>query len=203
MGMNLKKGGGGSGERPEDGSYFVRLIGVVDLDNQPDFAYGEGAAAGVIEGGFKISLSYELVSKQNSDGKNFVQFEEINAKGGERANLTKRMKALDPSGVITQNWTQNIEELVGKTAMLNIGSTASGRAKVAGLSASPADMPIAEATNDTYTFDFDEPIIEEYMKIPKFIQEKLHKAKNFPDSPLHLAMIANGLEDPLATSTQY
>ena len=203
MGINLKKGGSGSFERPEDGAYFVRLIGIADLGMQPDFAYGEGATAGVIDGGYKISLSYELVTKQNSEGKNFVQTEELNVKLGDRANLSKRLKAFDPTGALTNNWTGGIENLIGLAGYMTIGSTASGRSKVAGMTSAPEGIPISEATIDTYVLDFDAPIMDEYLKIPKFIQEKLHKAEGFPDSPLHLGMLKMGIEDPIAANGQY
>lgn len=194
MAINLSKGGSAT-ERPEDGTYLARLIGIVNLDHQPEFAYGEGATAGTISAGHKVALTYELVSKQNSKGANFTQTEEVNKVLGDRANLTKRMKALDPLNKVTNSW-QEIDGVLGASCMLTIGSTGKGSSKVGGVASPVEGIPIANATNDLYLFDFDNPVITEYIKIPEFIQKKLHRATDFEGSALQLAMIEAGVDKP-------
>tara|TARA_R110000851_G_scaffold22786_3_gene67330 strand:+ start:193 stop:798 length:606 start_codon:yes stop_codon:yes gene_type:complete len=191
MAINLKKGGSGTSERPVDGTYLARLISIVDLDHQPAFHYGEGSTAGVIDAGYKISLTYELVSTKNSKDENFLQTEELTMSLNERANLSKRLKALDPSGIKTKNHTE-IDGVMGSGCMLTVGSTGKGGAKVAGLTSPIEGLPIPNATITVGLFSFDEPDMDVYSRIPSFIQGKLHKSTNFENSPLHLELLQTG-----------
>jgi len=199
--IKLNKGGSSS-ERLADGNYFGRLIGIVDLDHQPEFQYG-ATAEDVIAAGYKLQFIYEIPTEFDSEGRPFQLLEEVNNKEGDKAKLTIRMKAIDPSGNITSGH-KNVVGLLDAPVNLQVGSTAKGRQKVANVSSVPNGVTIEPAVSTPYVFSFDTPNMEAYDIMPKFLQEKLHKSTNFKDSPLHLELLKVGI-DPLNqdASTNY
>ena len=199
--MAIKFGKGGSGasnqERPEDGSYFARLIGMVDIDHQPAGSWAAGGKSGDIEAKNKVAFVYELTTLMDDEGAPVQQIETPNNNIHEKGTIYARMKSLDPTGTATNRF-KDPSGLIGMGCMVEIGSTAGGNAKVAGVTSAPAGIPVAEATVTPYAFDFDEPDMEVYDRLPFLVKYKLHQGTNFKDSALHLAMLAGDYDDPLA-----
>lgn len=179
MGFKLNKGGSSSMERPEDGSYMARVVGIVDLDHQPAFFYGANNE-NEIEAGYKIQIIYELPGQLTSEGKPFHVSEEVNNKTGERAKLTKRMEAFNVS---------NLEDALTKPVMVQVGSTAKGNAKIANVAPAMAGVPVGELENTPYMFIFDTPDLGMFEIMPKYIQRKVTKSLNFDGSELHRLLV--------------
>jgi len=196
MAITFGTGGGNNNERAEDGTYMSRLIGIVDLRLQPAGQYTVGGKTQEIKAGNKLALVYELTTTLDENGIPLQQFETPNNILGEKATMTKRMMSMDPSGIKTDSH-RNPLGLLGTACMVGVGSTSGGNAKVASVTAAPNGIPVAAATLTPYVFDWDEPNMETYDKLPGLIKYKLHQAVEFKDSPLHLAMLLGGYEDPL------
>lgn len=198
MSFNAKAAGGGNDKiaQPiiEPASYPARLVQLLDLGLQPQRAF-QGTPKPPMQ---EIMLTYELVDvfMVDEDGEDIedkprwisetIPFHNLKA---EKAKSTQRYNALDPKGDYDGDFTKAlgdpinvvlINNTVGDKTYTNVAGLSPMRPKEAG--------KCPELKNPTTMFSLDDPDMEIYAKLPKWIQEKIGKNLNFKGSPLDKAL---------------
>lgn len=202
MAFNAKAAGGGNDKAAqptiEPGSYPARLVQLLDLGLQPQRAY-QGTPKPPMQ---EIMLTYELVDvfMQDDDGEDIedkprwvsetLPFHNLKA---DKAKSTQRYNAFDPKGDYDGDLTKALGEPINVVLVNNtVGDKT--YTNVAGLS--PMRPKEAKACPDLINphvlFSLDEPDMQIYAKIPKWIQEKMGKNLNFKGSPLDQALNGGG-----------
>lgn len=200
MGINAKKvvgnGGGNRVEQPniEPGVYPARLVQLIDLGVQPQREY-KGTAKPPVQ---ELMVTYELVDEfmkdENGDdvegkprwiSENFP-FHSLQA---DLAKSTKRYLAFDPTQAYEGDWSKCVGQPINVTVVSNksgdkvydnVANIASMRPKDAG------NCP--ELVNPTKVFDLDDPDMEVFNSLPKWIQDKIVGNLNFNGSSLQAAI---------------
>lgn len=211
--LNAKKVPGG-GPRPdpvEPGTYPARLVQVITLGVQKQRPYKGEEKSPALE----LHLTYEFLDEflKDEDGNDIedkprwlsetMPFRNLNS---ERAKSTKRYFALDPDVEHDGDWG----ELIGKPCMVtiinnegkganagrifdNIDSVSSMRPKEA------AKAP--ELVNPPKVFDFYNPDLEVWDKLPEWMQDKMKSAVDFEGSDLEEALDNRG-DNPTETEEE-
>jgi hypothetical protein len=196
MAINAKKvagnGGGDRVEQPniEPGVYPARLVQVIDLGVQPQRPY-KGADKPPAQ---EIMLTYELVDEfmkdKNGDdvedkprwvSENFV----LHNLKADLAKSTKRYLAFDPTEEYDGDWAKCVGQPINVTIVQNKNGDKIYD-NVANLSAMrPKDAAnCPELVNPTKLFDLDDPDMEVFAALPKWIQDKLTSNLNYKGSVL-------------------
>lgn len=203
MALNAKHvpSAGGNYDRPEPvepGTYPCRLVQVMVLGIQPQRPFKGEEKAPALE----ISLTYEMLDEfmKDENGDDIedkprwiletMPFHNLDA---DRARSTKRYYALDPDDKHDGDWgallgtpcmvTVTVTEGSGKNAgkfYENVSNVSSMRPKEA------AKAP--ELVNEPRVFDFYEPDMEAWGKLPKWLKEKMQNAVDFGGSKLEKAL---------------
>jgi hypothetical protein len=196
MAINAKKvAGNNAGNRVaqpniEPGVYPARLVQIIDLGIQPQREY-KGAAKPPVQ---EIMLTYELVDEfmKDEDGNDVEDkprwvsenFPLHNLKA-DLAKSTKRYLAFDPTEAFEGDWGKCIGQAINVTIVQNkngdkiydnVANIAAMRPKDA------ANCP--ELVNPTKVFDLDDPDMEVFASLPKWIQDKLTSNLNYKGSVL-------------------
>lgn len=74
---------------------------------------------------------------------------------------------------------QNADYFVGKPCMLNVGLTSGGNNKVVGVTKVPKGIEVAALVNEPFCFDFNNPDVEVFNRLPKWIQKRIQGAVNY------------------------
>lgn len=180
-------------EALEPGTYPARVVRVLDLGLQPqvDFTTKEPKKPQHM-----ISVTYELVDvfmvdEQGNDiedkprwisDKDFP----LHPMSSDLATSTKRMLAIDPGSNADGDWSQ----VLGFPCMVTVGNytgkDGSLKDKVLNVTAvrsrDAARMP--ELQNDAKFFDLDEPDVEFFNSLPKWVREKIQGNLNYQGSAL-------------------
>lgn len=180
----------------EPGVYKARIVQIIDYGIQPQRAYAGKDKAPAQE----IGVTYELLDEfmKDEDGneiedkprwisENFP----LHSLQADMAKSTKRYKALDPEEVHEGNWPDLLEmpcmvtvvnnpSKDGSKIFDNVGNVSAMRPKDA------ANAP--ELVNDSKVFDLDNPDMEVFAKLPKWIQEKIASNLGFKGSALEKAL---------------
>jgi hypothetical protein len=196
MGINAGAVKGGNNDNRvtqpniEPGVYPGRLVQVIDLGVQPQRPY-QGKDKPPAQ---EIMITHELVDEfikdENGDdvegkprwvSENFV----LHSLKADMAKSTKRYHAFDPEEHNGGDWGK----LVGMPINITIVNNKNGDKvydNVANLSAMrPKDAAnCPELVNPTKVFDLDDPDMEVFASLPKWIQEKLTSNLNYKGSPL-------------------
>jgi hypothetical protein len=207
MALNAKTAasGGTPIENLEIGSYPTRLVQVIDLGTQPQRAW-EGKEKPDIE---MIALTWEFVDEflPDEDGNDdeekprwiteMMGFYNLEA---DKAKSTKRYNALDPDQKEDGDWSK----LIGTPATVSIvhnagkgknkGRTYMNINEVSAMRAKDAKKCPA-LVNEPRVFNLDEPDIEVFNALPKFIKKKITENLNFEGSDLQ-TLIAEQPEKP-------
>lgn len=160
-------------DRIPEGTYPARLVQLISLGVQ------EGEWQGQVKQSPKVTLTFELPTETitiNGEEQPRWIGKEFNLSLHEKSGLTPVVKALDPKGEC-----KDLTELLGKPCMVQVGSTATGNAKVVSVVAPMRGMPVAEIYNEAkmIAFDFDAPDLEVFATFPAFMQEKIKSAINY------------------------
>lgn len=183
MALKMRNTSGGSLDVPEKGTHIARVVGVLDLDLQPGYEYqGE-----MVEPQYKVSFTYELGASRTKEDKPHWVSEDFKVSDHERSKMYARVNAIDPNGKITNNG-ENLAKLIGAPCMVSTDVNDKGYAKIIGVSSIPNGYPVSELENDPQLFDWDNPDMEVYKRLPEFVQKKLTASLNFDGSPLHRAL---------------
>lgn len=195
MGLNAKNIKGNSPDRVEQapidaGVYPGRLVQLIDLGLQPQRAFKGQEKAPAQE----IMLTYELVDEfmKDKDGKDIEdkprwQSETLPFYGlfADKAKSTQRYNALDPNGDLDGAFDRAIGLPVNVTIVQNVvgDKIYNNVANIASMRPKDADKCPA-LKNPAKVFDLDNPDMEVFNSLPKWIQEKIQGNLNFEGSPL-------------------
>ena len=208
MGLNAKRvASAGNSNRVEQaniepGVYPARLVQIISLGVQPQRAFQGKEKAPVAE----IMLTYELVDEfmKDEDGNDLEDkprwvsesFPFHNLKA-DLAKSTKRYMAFDPTESYDGDWSKCIGQAINVTMVQNkngdriydnVANIAAMRPKDA------AQCP--ELVNPSKVFDLEEPDMEVFNALPKWIQEKIIGNLNFKGSALEAALADAPKESP-------
>lgn len=208
MTFNAKKAGNAdAGDRIEQpiieaGMYPARLVQLIDLGVQAQRAFQGQPKAPMQE----IMLTYELVDvfMLDADGNEqenkprwvseTLPFHNLKA---DKAKSTQRYNAFDPKGDWDGDFSKAVgapinvvlvNNVVGDKTYTNVAGVATMRARDA------AACP--EPQNPVKMFSLDEPDMEVFGKLPKWVQEKIQKNLNYGGSALERALKGGGTAKP-------
>ena len=177
----------------EPGTYPARVVRVLDLglQAQTDFTTKEPKKPQNM-----ISVTYELVDvfmadeegNDIEDKPRWISDKDfpLHPMSSDLATSTKRMLAIDPSSNADGDWSQ----VLGFPCMVTVGNytgqDGSLKDKVLNVTAvrarDAARMP--ELQNDAKFFDLDEPDVEFFNSLPKWVREKIQGNLQYAGSPL-------------------
>lgn len=191
--------------RVEDGSYVARIVQIIDMGMQEETDYKTGEVKVYEDTGApvirpKVWINFELPTETiNIDGVDKPRWygREFTISSHEKAVLALLLKAADPKGTHTNKGT-NVRGLLGLPVMVNIGSTASGKAKVTSVSAVPKGLAVDPLSNPETFFDLDEKDVETFGTLPVWMQDKIKNGVNFEKTPF-----ASVLEKSKASMEDY
>ena len=196
MAVNVTTASSAGGNRPpalDPGTYPGRLVLVVDLGLQNQRAYkGKEKSPGR-----EISLTYEfsdefmldedehdIIDKPRWLSESFVLYN----RESEKAKSTKRYTALDPNNNFNGDFLKCVGTPVSITVVQNPNTNNPERPyeNIAGITPMrPKDVQLtAELVNEAVVFDLEEPDLESFMKIPKWIQKRVMENLEFRGSLL-------------------
>lgn len=207
MSFNAKKlpttGGKKRDVLQEAGAYPARLVGLVLMGKQKERAFkGEEAKPPRLH----LRMTYELVDEflKDEDGNDLKDkprwiTEEIAflSLKQEKAKSTKVYYALDPD----ESQGGDFSKLIGKPCMLTIVLEKDKRpgndnvyekiASVSSLRPKEAEK-LPPLVNDPLVFDFYDPDLEVWEKLPEWLQDKIKESVDFEGGALQKALKAAG-----------
>ena len=175
-----KKSGGGSKNfgRIEDGTHVARIIQVIDLGIQKNEFQGEEKIQPQVMITFEFgteTIEIEGVQKPRWLGKQYT------VSNHEKAALTSLVNAVDPDGKVTGKG-KHPNKLLGLPAMVTVGSTATGNAKIVGVSRLMKGLQVDELFNPPVYFDLDDydtNSVAVFNALPDWLKGKIQEAMNF------------------------
>lgn len=205
MALNAKDapGGGGDYEKLESGTYPARLVQVIDLGLQNQEFKGEVKAPRR-----EIALTYEFLDEfiKDEDGNEqedkprwLTEMMPLYNLNSEKAKSTQRYKALDPDEVHEGDFSALIGTPVSVTIVQNPG-TGKHKGKVFENIDSVAPMRRKDAerapelVNEATFFDFDDPDLEVFLSLPKFLKDRIQNNLEFAGS--RLSKLLGNAENP-------
>lgn len=200
--FNAKQAGGGNDKAAQPvidpGVYPARLVQLIDMGVQPQRAF-QGTPKPPMQ---EIMLTYELVDvfMVDEDGEEIedkprwvsetIPLHNLKA---DKAKSTQRYNAIDPKGDYDGDFSKALSDPINVVLVNNEkdGKTYTNVASLAAMTPkNKAKCP--ELVNPTTLFGLDEPDMEVYGRLPKWIQEKICKNLNFKGSPLDKALNGGG-----------
>lgn len=199
MGLNAKNIKGNQADRVEQapiaaGVYPGRLVQVIDLGLQAQRPYKGQDKAPAQE----IMLTYELVDEfmKDKDGNDVEDkprwiSETLPFYGlfADKAKSTQRYNALDPSGALDGAFDRAIGFPVNVTVVQNVQGDKiyNNVANIAAMRPRDADK-CPDLKNPSKVFDLDNPDMEVFNALPKWLQEKIQGNLNYEGSALQKAI---------------
>lgn len=177
---------------PVEGGHSGRLVGIVDLGMQPAFEYqGE-----TVDAHYQVRFTYELPASLMEDGRPHWVSEDMKNSDfyksmNQSSKMMKRVYALDPRGE-KSNKGKDLRPLLGCPCNVAVGPNDRGYTTINNVTAATIGAQIGELQNPAFISTFDEPNLDVWNKLPKFVQEKIQKALDFPGSNLEKALLAAG-----------
>ena len=171
--------------RVEDGTYPARVVRIIDFGLQyaTDFKTGEvkkyDDGNDVIQ--HKVWIDFELPTETiDIDGVKKPRWygKEYTVSSHEKAAIQALLKAADPDGKATMKG-KNVVGLLGLPVMLTIGSTSTGKAKVAGITRLIKGMSVDPLANPTLFFDLDEATYKDFELLPEWMQKRIKDGVDF------------------------
>lgn len=177
--------------RVEDGTYPARVVRIIDFGLQyaTDFKTGEvkkyDDGNDVIQ--HKVWIDFELPTETiDIDGVKKPRWygKEYTVSSHEKAAIQALLKAADPDGKATMKG-KNVVGLLGLPVMLTIGSTSTGKAKVAGSTRLIKGMSVDPLANPTLFFDLDEATYKDFELLPEWMQKRIKDGVDFESTGLY------------------
>jgi len=177
--------------RVEDGTYPARVVRIIDFGLQyaTDFKTGEvkkyDDGNDVIQ--HKVWIDFELPTETiDIDGAKKPRWygKEYTVSSHEKAAIQALLKAADPDGKATMKG-KNVVGLLGLPVMLTIGSTSTGKAKVAGITRLIKGMSVDPLANPTLFFDLDEATYKDFELLPEWMQKRIKDGVDFESTGLY------------------
>lgn len=192
MGLNASeiKGGGAKRDVMEPGANPARLVGVIDLGLQPQRPFQGQDKPPARE----IATTYEFtdVFMKDEDGKDdpekprwLTETIPLHNLKSEKARSTKRYLVFDPTQADGGDWAKQVGKPVLVTVVHNtkkdrtyenVGGIAAMRAKDA--------EKLPPLVNDPLIWDLDNPDMDTWKRIPKFLQDKIKGNLEYEGSAL-------------------
>jgi hypothetical protein len=177
-------------EALEPDVYRARLVQIIDMGLQPQKPYMGKDKPPVNE----IALTYELVDEfmKDEEGNELEDkprwiSETLPFYGlfADKAKSTQRYNAFDPEGVFDGDFAKCINVPVNVTVVNNVSGDKiyNNVGNVAPMSAKKA-ATCPELVNKSKVFDLDNPDMEVFNSLPKWIQDKISSNLNFQGSAL-------------------
>jgi len=170
---------GGTYEQPPTGPVAAVLTRIMDIGTHTDTSpmYGEQRRQQVV-------FMWEIAEPMMTDGRPFTVQSFYTLSMHEKANLrlmleSWRGKAFDVGEEI------EIDAALGKACMLNIGESATGKAKVLSVSRLPKGMPPPVAVGPTLLFRTDEPDWGVFEQLSDFHKGKIESSEEWPRMKSH------------------
>jgi len=193
MALNFAEKSGGAKKdfgRVEDGAYPARIVQIIDFGLQYETDWKTGDVKTYDDGNpmikHKVWINFELpdetieidgVAKPRWYGKEYT------VSAHEKSAMHALLKAVDGKGTAT-NSGRNVQGLLGLPAMLTIGSTSSGKAKVSAVSAVPKGMQVGALTNDEAFLDLDSDNVEAFFGLPAWMRKRIEEGIDFTTTKL-------------------
>ena len=163
--------------RVDDGTYFGRVVSVVDLGIQPQTDWQTKEPT---DSKPRVMITWELPSErieiEQEDGTTVSKprwiGKEYTLSTFDQSNLMKLLSAIAPNAT-------SLDELLNVPGMVQVGSTATGNAKIVSVMPAPKGMAVPELENETLHFDFTHPDLELFSKLPQWMQTKIKEADNY------------------------
>ena len=194
--------------RADDGAYPARICQLIDFGKQYATDYQTGEVKKYDDGNpiiqHKVWITFELPTETiEVDGEARPRWygKEYTLSTHEKAALTALMKAADPKGEHTTKG-RNPHGLLGLPVMVTIGSTKSGKAKVAAVTAVPKGLQVDPLANPETFFDLDSDDMEVFDSLPDWMKNRIKEGVDFDDTKLYQAINAKDGSSG-ATSADY
>lgn len=164
-------------ERIGEGLYPARVVGVVDVGIQKftDFNQNEVVKPKLViifelpTETLEVEEAGEIIEKPRWVSREFI------ISFHEKSGLMKILNGL--------GWKkgENLDSLINKPCMVELGSTSTGNDKLQNVTKVPKGIAVADLYNSPLVFDMDEPDMEVYNKLPKWIKTKITEAVNYDE----------------------
>lgn len=191
MGLtNIKANNGGGKKdkgRIEDGTYMARVVQLIDLGVQ------KSEYEGVEKINHQVMITFEFPTemvKVGDDDKPRWLSKNYTVSTHEKSGMAALINAVDPTGQATSKG-RNLKGILGLPAMVTVGTTSGGNAKVSGVARLMKGMQVPELVNDPVFFDLDGDDVEQFDKFPDWLKERITSGIDFHKTPFSKA-IDNG-----------
>ena len=198
---NDQKGGGGGDFVDQEAldpsvTYPARIVQLVLMGVQPQRPYN-GVAKDPQE---RLYVGYELSHEFCKDEDGNVQADQPRWLGedfpfysldADRATSTKRYHAIDATGQYGGDWLKMLGAPCQLTLTREPRKNGKGDTNYVSNVAGPLAVPNYEQpalVNEPRVFDFYNPDMEVFAKLPKWLQERIKGAVNYPGSKLEAAL---------------
>lgn len=211
MSFNANDRSGGGDFTPQEalepGIYPARVVQLVLMGVQPQRPFKGVAKEPKEELYVGYELSHEFMKDEDGNpeadkprwvGENFP-FYNLEA---DRATSTARYNAIDPTGVAGGDWVQLMGHACQVTLTKEPRKDGKGDTNYVSHVAAAMQVPGYEQpalVNAPRIFDWDNPDMEVFKQLPRWLQERLKGATNFNGSKLQAAL--EGGEDGTTTTT--
>ena len=162
--------------RLEDGPVLARIVSVVDMGNQDQTDWQTGEATKPQD---KVLITFETPEEcitYEKDGEEVTAprwiGKDYTISMHEKAGLYKLIMAIKPD-------LESLDELLNTPCQITIGSTSGNKAKIIGVSKPMKGLEVGELKNDTFHFDFGNPNMDLFKKLPDWIQGKIKDANDY------------------------
>ena len=205
MGFIAKDTGGGGDFKPAPpGTWVARCYQVIDLGTQTD----DGQFG--LKSSHKLRLGWELFGEDDDgqaltvtvDGKTMPMTvgKNYNVSLHEKASLRKDLAAWRGRDFTPEEARAfDVSKLLGAYCLLNITNKVSGNGKtyanIVGISSLPKALAASKpaGVHSPQIFNLDDPDMEVFNELPKFVQEMISKAPEFSGPPVKAA--ADDIDD--------
>lgn len=200
--MKVKKGQNEKRDygRIEDGSYFGRLVQIVDFGIHYKTDWKTGDVMQNKDGSDKkyhpVFLTFEFPSETiEIDGEEKPRWlgKEYNLSTSDMAAIWDVTAALgSPDEFVAEN-------LIQQPAMVTVGTTSGGKAKITGVSGVPKGIEVPPLSNPPFIFALGESGKEAFDSLPDWMKERISESLGFKGFSSTKAVITN---DPSSVTTE-
>ena len=173
--------------RVEDGTYPARIVQVIDFGQQIETDWKTKEVKTYENGNPmikpKVWITFELPDEFiEVDGEQKPRWygKEYTVSAHEKSAMASLMKAVDPKNTSDGY----LPKVLGLPAMITIGSTSTGNAKISAVSAVPKGMQVGALVNEEFSFDLDSGTAESFNGLPKWMQDKIKESVGFDRTKL-------------------
>lgn len=171
--------------RVEDGAYPARVVQIIDFGRQIETDYKTGEVKKYDDGNdivkHKVWINFEFPTETiEIDGETKPRWygKEFTISNHEKSAMFSLLKAIDPKGTAT-NKGRNVKGMLGLPAMVTIGSTSGGKAKIVSVSGVPKGMQVDALANPEVLFDLDGDDLDTFNSLPKWMQDRITDGVDF------------------------